>query len=361
MINRKVQKARYICNSVKNMSKSEFRETIKDIIGREQRELLLRKISELPLTIKGTRLEAYVLQLYQELERAGIAFKPKTYLTDGWGCPNRVPMIGIPFYLADPKLCSLQGQLTGIEVEDDAEVMMMYLRHEAGHAFNYAYHFYRKPEWRQLFGLFSQTYKDDYKQVPFSIRFVRYTPGWYAQKHPDDDFAETFAVWLKPNSEWRKQYIDTPALAKLLYVDQMARKYGRQSPVITDGKLDMPVQEMTMTMGKWFEKCRDTSHINLSLHRALNNDLRNLFPADKGQLAADVLQAHRKQLIREVNRWTGMNHKILSALIDELLKRAQFLELKIEPEQTAAQMVSTSVFVTTLVMNYFCRGQFVDI
>ncbi len=136
---------------------------------------------------------------------------------------------------------------------------MMYLRHEAGHAFNYAYRLYRKPEWRQLFGRFSQPYKDDYKPVPFSARFVHHFPGWYAQKHPDDDFAETFAVWLTPNSEWQKRYNDTPALAKLLYVDKMARKYGQQPPVITDGKLDMPVQEMTMTLDKWFKKCRYTN------------------------------------------------------------------------------------------------------
>jgi len=241
------------------MSASEFREKANEkIINREQRELLLRKISELLLTIKGTRLEAFVVQLYQELERAGISFKPKSYLTDGWGCPNRVPVIGIPFYLVDPKLCSLQSQLTDIEVEDDVKVMM-YLRHEAGHAFNYAYRLYRKPEWRRLFGRFSQQYKDDYEPVPSSARFVCHFPRWYAQKHPDDDFAETFAVWLTPNSEWQKRYDDTPALAKLLYVDKMARKYGQLLPVITDGKLDMPVQEMTMTLDKWFKKCRYTN------------------------------------------------------------------------------------------------------
>lgn len=326
-------------------------------MNREQ--LLSSKINELPLTIEGSYLEAFVIQLYQELERAGISFKPKTYLTDGWGCPNRVPVIGIPFYLADQKLCSLQDELTETGVEDEVETMMT-LRHEAGHAFNYAYRLYGKPEWRQLFGRFSQPYRDDYKPVPFSMRFVHYSPGWYAQKHPDDDFAETFAVWLTPNSEWQKQYDDTPALAKLKYVDTMARKYGEKPPIITDGKLDMPMQEMTMTLDKWYEKCRDTYRFSLSLHNAINNDLRNLFSADKGQLAADILRDNRKQLIQEVSRWTGMNHKVLSALMDELIRRVQSLRLKTEPEQASVQMLSMSVFVTTLVLNYFYRGQFVD-
>jgi hypothetical protein len=347
-------------DSEKSMSKSELQETAnKNILDREQRELLSWKISELSLTIKGTHLEAFVVQLYQELERAGISFKPKTYLTDEWGCPNGVPVIGIPFYLVDPKLRSLEGQLTDTEIEDDVEVMM-YLRHEAGHAFNYAYRLHRKPEWRKIFGRFSQPYEDDYKPVPFSAKFVRHLPGWYAQKHPDDDFAETFAVWLTPSSDWRRLYADTPALLKLLYVDRMTRKYGQQPPIVTDEKLDMPVQKMTMTLDEWYEKGRDTDQISLSLHRTLNNDLRNLFPADNGLPVVDVLRANRKQLIREINRWTGMNQNLLSGLIDELLKRVEFLELKMKPEQTAAQMLSTSVFVTTLVMNYLLRGQFVE-
>jgi len=238
------------------MSVSEFGEAANKInLDREQRKLLSSKISELSFTIKDTRLEAFVVQLYQELERAGISFKPKTYLSDEWGCPNRVPVIGIPFYLAEPKLSGLISQLTGIDVKDDEGVIMI-LRHEAGHAFNYAYHLYRKPEWRLLFGRFSQPYKADYKPIPFSAEFVHHLPRWYAQRHPDDDFAETFAVWLTPNSEWQKRYSNTPALAKLLYVDKMARKYGRQPPDITDGKLDMPVQEITMALDEWIKKRR---------------------------------------------------------------------------------------------------------
>jgi hypothetical protein len=219
----------------------------------ERRKLLSSKISELQLTIKDTRLEAFVAQLYQELERAGISFKPKTYLTDEWGCPNRVPVIGIPFYLVNSKLSDLIRQLSGIDVKNDEEIMMV-LRHEAGHTFNYAYYLYRKSEWRRLFGRFSEPYKANYQPVPFSTKFVQHLPGWYAQRHPDDDFAETFAVWLTPNSEWKKRYSNTPALVKLLYVDEMVRRYGQQTPDITDGKLDVPVQEITMTLNEWIKK-----------------------------------------------------------------------------------------------------------
>src|SRR3989304_4606446 len=145
------------------MNTSEFQETTsKRVLNKEQQELLSRKICDLSLKIQGTRLEALIGELYQELGKAGISFRPKTYLADEWGCPHGVPVIGIPFYLANSELSKLEGELTGIEAEDEAEVMM-YLRHEAGHVFNYAYRLFRKPEWRKLFGRFSQPYQDNYK------------------------------------------------------------------------------------------------------------------------------------------------------------------------------------------------------
>ena len=85
-----------------------------------------------------------------------------------------------------------------------------------------------------------------------------------------------------------------------------------------------------------------------------------MFPAEQGQPAVEVLRANRILLIREVNHWTGINRDLLSALTDELLERVRFLGLKIDPEQTATQMVSVSVFITTLAMNYLHSGQFVD-
>lgn len=328
--------------------------------GTEQSELLSRKISELSLVIPGTRLEALILQLYQELELAGISFRPKTYLSDEWGCPQGVPVIGIPFYLADPKLATLEGQLTDIEAENEAEVMM-YLRHEAGHAFNYAYRLYTKLGWRQLFGRFSRPYKEKYQPHPFSVRFVHHIPGWYAQKHPDEDFAETFAVWLTPDSGWRERYADTPALAKLLYVDRVARRYGRQSPIVTAETMDTPLEELTMTLDKWYEAGEDSTGSKLTLHHDIDEHLKTLFPGAEGQPAVEVLDANRRGLIRDVNLWTGMDRHVLSSLYKELRERVQFLGLKTDPEQTTTRMVSMAVFLTTLVMNYQRSGRFMDV
>ena len=337
----------------------EFRDAVRmSMVDTQEQGLLSKKINELALKIDGTPVERLVFQLYQELERAGISIKPKTYLSDGWGCPNRVPVIGIPFYLVDSKLCSLKSQLTGIEPEDDTEVMMI-LRHEAGHAFNYAYRLYKSLKWRKLFGRFSLPYKEQYKVIPFSARFVRHIPGWYVQKHPDDDFAETFSVWLTPGSDWRKRYGGTPALTKLLYVDKTVGRYVNKQAVVTRGKLDMPIEEMTMTLGAWYRKQKKRCRV--VLHPILNEDLKRLFPAVEGKLAVDILRANRQQLIRDLHLWTGVERPTLIALVDELLERVRFLELKIENDQTVTLMASISVFVTTLIMNYLNRGQFVEV
>jgi hypothetical protein len=331
----------------------------KNLVDREQRDLLSRKISDLALKIPGTRLEELINELYQELEKAGISFKPKTYLSDEWGCPQGVPVIGIPFYLADPRLCELEGELTGIEAETDAETLT-YLRHEAGHAFNYAYRLYLSAEWRRLFGQFSQPYKEEYKPIPFSARFVHHIPGWYAQKHPDDDFAETFAVWLTPGSEWKKKYTNTPALTKLLYIDRVVRRYGRKPPIITGEKLDKPVQELTMTLDTWYDTNKNFNHNRLKLHHIINEDLQKLFPETEGQAAENILKVNSSRLIRDVNYWTGMDRRVLDSLFNELTERVGLLGLKIGPDQTTTRMVSVAIFLTTLVMKYQFTGQFID-
>jgi hypothetical protein len=226
---------------------------VETLVYTKQEELLSHKICELPLNTKASHLEELILRLYKELDKAGIIFKPKTYLSDGWGCPNEVPVIGIPFYLADTIRYYLQTRLHGIRVEDDMYIMKL-LRHEAGHTFNYAYRLFDKPEWQTLFGRFSLPYTDEYTVHPNSTRFVNHLSGCYAQRHPDDDFAETFAVWLTPNSNWKKDYAGTKALEKLKYVNKVVSRYGKKPPIVIDGRLDMPVEDMAMTLGEWYEK-----------------------------------------------------------------------------------------------------------
>src|SRR6516165_5965213 len=105
-------------------------------------ELLNTRICDLGLQIEQSPLQPLVCRLRRELSVKGLKFRPEFYLTDSWGCPDEVPVIGIPFYLADRRLARIEEEQTG-EIEDH-HAIMMFLRHEAGHALNYAYRLYQR-------------------------------------------------------------------------------------------------------------------------------------------------------------------------------------------------------------------------
>src|SRR2546423_1255889 len=241
------------------------------------RELLQKPIRELGLKLEGSSVERFVQQLYRELEAKALhKFRPSVYLTDEWGCPDEEPVIGIPFYLADPKLQKLEREMNDLE---DSRQIMMYLRHEAGHAFNYAYELYKTSEWKEIFGPFRRPYRDQYRPVPFSRNFVRHMEGWYAQKHPDEDFAETFAVWLTPRSRWRQRYEGWPALRKLLYVDRRVATLGAREPLVRLASADITVEEMTMTAEEFFRQGMREQPAPEDL--ALDTDLEDIFSLSK--------------------------------------------------------------------------------
>jgi hypothetical protein len=321
--------------------------------------LLSRRISQLGLKLEGSPVERYVHLLYRELERKGLKkFRPPCYLTDEWGCPSDEPIIGIPFYLADAGLAQLEKEIDDLE---DAREIRMYLRHEAGHAFNYAYQLYATPEWRELFGPFNRPYRDRYKPVPFDRNFVRHVEGWYAQKHPDDDFAETFAVWLTPGSRWRVRYRGWPALRKLRYVERVARAVRDTEPPVRLATTDITVEQMHMTVEDFFRATRGEA---ASVDVALENDLPDLF-LRKGRRRKGIRPAHemvrdvRLELIGRVEYWTGVRRSVVRSLVDSITEVAERLELQVEVRREALTLLELTVYATTLTMNYLTRGSFV--
>jgi hypothetical protein len=219
--------------------------------------LLQRRICDLRLRIKGSPIEPFIRQLERELAVKGLDYVPAFYLTDAWGCPDKVPTVGIPFYLAHPLLGRIEREQTG-DLEDSQTVMQL-LRHEAGHAINYAFRLWEDSRWREIFGPFSKPYREVFHPNPWSRRFVRHIDSWsygctYAQKHPDDDFAETFAVWLTPRSGWRRKYQDWPALQKLKYIDRLMRNIGERKPRCKGGKLVEPVSALTMPLAEYYRR-----------------------------------------------------------------------------------------------------------
>ena len=322
----------------------------------EPQSLQSTRICDLGLKLEGSEVEKFVQQLYRELEQKKILkFRPACYLTDEWGCPSGEPIIGIPFYLARRDLAAIEQEHNDLE---DSREIMKYLRHEAGHAFNYAYRLHRTPEWKQLFGPYRRPYRENYRPALFSKDYVRYLPGWYAQKHPDEDFAETFAVWMTPRSGWRRKYRGWGALAKLQYMDRIARELGHSEPARKRGEPDVTVDEMEMTVGEFYR--HSTEQVPL-LDVNLDVDLATIFSGPRkkktAEPAAALIGRHRKALVDHISQWTAMQRPLVRKLMELMEKRSAELGLVADSRREFEQLSELTVFVTTLVMNHLARSR----
>lgn len=323
------------------------------------RSLWNRRICDLGLQIEGSPLAAPVRRLYRELAAKGLQhFQPACYLTDEWGCPSGEPVIGIPFYLADRRLARCEEALNDLE---DAREIMMYLRHEAGHAFNYAYRLYRRPEWRRWFGPYRRPYRDHYRPVAFSREYVRHIAGWYAQKHPDEDFAETFAVWLTPGSRWREKYRYWPALGKLEYVDRIASAVGAAPPPRRRGRPDLTVRQMRMTVGAFYR--RAAAELPAAADPAMDADLADIFPPQAAlrrnaggngraaaPRAADLVRRNRKFLTDKAAYWTGVRRPAVKRLVEAIEERLRALALPAPPRRHNEHLTELAAFITAMAM-----------
>jgi hypothetical protein len=326
-------------------------------------ELLNTSISKLGLKLEGSRLEPLVKKLYRELAARHVRYRPPVYLTDTWGCPDEVPVIGVPFYLADPRLMRIEEEQTG-RVED-ARTTLMLLRHEAGHAINYAYRLWETPEWTRIFGHFFKPYRETFQPQPHSRQFVRHVHAeaygtTYAQKHPDEDFAETFAVWLTPRSSWRRKYRGWPAMAKLRYVDRVMRKLRKARPLRSGGRRLNPANRIRLTLAEHYGQRAEL--YRTAAQGYMDDDLHASFPAlsgPGGRSVAALLRRHRRNLIPRLTRWSGLPDDEVRAILAKLEKRAQALKVEFDPDRTESAVLDLGAMATALTMDYAYTGQFV--
>jgi hypothetical protein len=325
-------------------------------------ELLNMRISDLGLRIEGSPVEPHTRRLLREMEGKGLRFRPPFYLTDAWGCPDRVPVIGIPFYAADPRLQRLEEEQTG-EIEDGATIMK-FLRHEAGHAVNYAYRLWKLAEWEQTFGVFTRPYRDEFEPRPWSRSYVRHIDAYiygrtYAQKHPDDDFAETFAVWLTPRCGWRRRYRGWPALRKLLYVDRLMRSVGRTNPPRQRTRLYRPVEGMRILLADHYgQRAR---RLRRAAQGYVDDKLREIFPASRsGSLvpAGQLLRRYREELLQRSVRWSGLEEPEAAAILDKLEERAAALRLQYPRSRGVEKTIDIVAMAVSLSVQYARYGRF---
>ncbi len=320
-------------------------------------ELLDVRMSDLPLSIEESSLADRVDQLRAELAARDLHFPLHFYLSDEWFTPDGASAVAIPFYMAHPRLEKLE-EAQMLEVEGgEYEWCMRILRHETGHAIDNAFRLRLRRQRRRLFGSPSKPYPEFYTPRPYSKSFVLHLDAWYAQSHPDEDFAETFAVWLTPNSEWRKRYAGWPAHKKLEYLDTLMRTVRKKPPRLENVDEVDPLRRLRKTLRQHYRQKR--RHYGVDYPDFYDRDLRRLFSDapefDDNMTAAQFIARIRRPVRRVVAGWTGIYQYTIDQVLEDMSDRARELKLRLAvPEDQARQ--EFMVLLTVQTMNYLHSG-----
>jgi putative zinc-binding metallo-peptidase len=321
-------------------------------------ELLNLRMSALPLKLEGTVVEARIDQLRQELADRGLNLPLHFYLSDEWFTPDGSVSMAVPFYLAHPRLERLEkAQMLAVE-GGEHEWCMRILRHEAGHAIDNAFELRQRADRQRLFGPSTAPYPEYYSPRPYSRSFVLHLDSWYAQSHPDEDFAETFAVWLHPRSDWRRRYDDWPALKKLEYMDGLMREIDGRAPVVTTRRTVDPLHRIRRTLRQHYR--RKAKHYGLDYPNFYDQDLRRLFSDAPehaaGMPASRFLGRIRREVRRVVSDWTGVYQYTIDQVLEEMTERCDELNLRLASPEDRAKS-DFMVVLTVHTMNYLHSGR----
>jgi len=321
-------------------------------------QLLGLRMSDLPLQVEGTALEGRIQKLRAELEARGLRLPIHFYVSTEWFTPDGTTSMAVPFYLTHPRLERLE-KAQMLEVEGgEAESCMRILRHEAGHVIDNAFRLRRRRRRRALFGPSSLPYPEFYDPRPYSKSFVLHLDPWYAQAHPDEDFAETFAVWLTPESDWRRRYEGWQALAKLDYMDELMGEIRGQEPRLVDATEIDPLRRVRRSLRHHYRLKR--RHYGVEHPKFYDRDLRRLF-SDAPEFASAMTASQfitkiRKPVRRLVASWTGIYQYTVDRVIEDMAARCRDLKLRLAvPEEQARH--EFTVLVTVQTMNYLHSGR----
>ena len=258
--------------------------------------------------------------------------RPHVWLSEEWFSPDGVPGIAVPFYLAHPRLEKLERHIMREVEGGNDRWFMRILRHEAGHAVDNAYRLRRRKRWREVFGPASLQYPNRYKARPGSRRYVHHLGQWYAQAHPTEDFAETFAVWLQPNSNWRRSYANWPAFHKLRVVEELISSVrDRPAPVRSKARIE-PLDLNTRTLAEHYRRRLARNHqIRLGLPDELLKRIFSAQPQRRGAMrACALLRAQKNPLVNSVARQLGMERYSLHQILRMLIERSESLGLFVQ-------------------------------
>lgn len=324
------------------------------------KQLLDTRICDLPIKIRGSFLEDHIKRLYSELNDRGIRFKPHVWLGEEWFSPDGVPGIAIPFYLAHPRLMRLERkQMLEVEGGTDVECLKI-LRHEAGHALDTAFRLHFKRRWQELFGSFAQPYPEFYKPKPKSNKYVLHLKIWYAQAHPAEDFAETFAVWLTPRSRWKQVYRNWPAFPKLEYIDELMKDLAHAPPRNRNRAKVEPISDLKITLREHYR--RKHERYDFEWPAMYDRELRRIFsdhPEHRSNpSAAQFLRSVRQKLREVVAEETSVHQYTVDHILENMIERTKRLHLRLATPKKEARdrlMMALPVQVTNILHSGYGR------
>ncbi len=319
-------------------------------------ELLDVRLCDLDLRIEDSPLQELVVRLHQELDERGLRLKPHVWLSHEWFSPDGIPGFAIPFYLAHERLKRLERKMM-LEVEGGTtSECMKLMRHETGHCYCTAYRLHYRKRWREVFGPMGKPYPDSYLPKAQSKRYVLNLDWWYAQAHPAEDFAETFAVWLKPNSRWRQNYQGWPALLKLRYVHDTMTKLAGVTPPVRSRRHVEPLRSLRQTLREHYRQKRELyGRQSPDIYAA---DLRKLFSDEPRHAhrpsAAMFLRRNRRQIREQVSRWTGEYQYTVDLVLRDMTERCKELKLRLRDSE-AKTLSNATTLVTVQTMKFLHR------
>jgi hypothetical protein len=302
-------------------------------------QLLEKRFCDLRLSLKRTPVERHIRKLVADLRRRGIRFRPHLWLSTEWFSPDGVPGIAVPFYMAHPRLMRLERKQMAQVEGGNANWLLRILRHELAHALDNAFRLRRRKGWRRIFGKASRPYPDIYRARPASRSYVLHLGHWYAQSHPTEDFAETFAVWMQPKARWRRDYAGWPALRKLEYVDRLMESIRGERPVV-DNRIEVePLSENRRTLAEHYKIQR--ARCELEVPSAYDLRLKRIF--GKRRKGKRLMQASRfvRQCRPELERFLIRRSRLHPYLVHHVLRtvifRCRELDLVVDTSQRKAK------------------------
>jgi hypothetical protein len=315
------------------------------------KELLELRFCDLELKIEGSRIEPLVHELYKELEKKKIKFKPHLWISEDWFAIDGIPGIAVPFYTLHKRLSGLCKKMNLEDEGYNKKEAIKLLRHETGHAIDNAYKLRLLRSRQSLFGLSSTSYPDTYAPVHLASSYVSHLNPWYAQAHPDEDWAETFATWLTPNSKWKEIYKNTTAYEKLIFIDKVMKSIEGKEPLVIKKNQPGDISNSRRKLKTFFlekiESLQATTALNM-LPSA--NYIFSSLVKYRSKKRADVFLKENKDLIcKKIAQWTGHNSFTVRSIYSELISSCSELNLHLIKSERETRLDLTCMLTSQII------------